>query len=84
MIGIQDRHAVDRACGIRSRSRVDDIVCADNKSDVRACKLGVDLVLVINNVVRHAGLRQQHIHMARHSSRDRVNRELDVDAAAYQ
>jgi len=84
VIGIQDRHAVDRACGIRAGDRVDDVVRADNECHVCVRKLGVDFLLVIDNVIGYAGFGQQHIHMAGHSSGDRVNRKLDVNATVFQ
>ncbi len=84
LVRIQDRHAVNRAGRICSGHRVDHVIGADHQRDIRVLELRVDFILVVNQVVGHAGLRQQHIHVAGHAPGDRVNRELHRDAALDQ
>jgi hypothetical protein len=66
------------------RPRVDDIVGADDERHVRCLELGVDVVHVVDEVVRHAGFGQQHVHVARHAARHRVDRELHLHPAVDQ
>ena len=47
-------------------------------------ELAVDLVHLLELVVGHVGLGQQHVHVARHAPGDRVDRVLDLDAALLE
>ena len=44
----------------------------------------VDVVELEDQVVGHAGLGQQHVHLAGHAAGHRVDRELDVDPGRLQ
>jgi hypothetical protein len=81
---VEDRHAVDRAGRVGLGHRVDHVVGADDERHVGVLELGVDVVHVGDQVVGHAGLGEQHVHVARHAAGDRVDRELDLDAALDQ
>ena len=80
----EDRHAVDRARLVGARHRVDDVVGADDQRHVGGLELGVDLVQVGDQVVRHAGLGEQHVHVAGHAAGHRMDRELHLHAALDQ
>jgi hypothetical protein len=45
-------------------------------------ELVVDVVELEDHVVGHAGLGQQHVHLARHAAGHRMDRELDRRPAA--
>ena len=75
-VDVEDRHPVDRALRVRPRRRVGDVVRADDEGDVGARELGVDVVHVEELRVRDVRLGEQHVHVARHPARDRVDRVL--------
>src|ERR1700744_1485884 len=79
LVGIQDRHPIDRAALVVARIGIDDIVCADDERYIGCFEFRVDFVEVRYQVVRDAGFRQQHIHVARHASCDWVNGEAYFD-----
>ena len=60
--------------------RVDDVVGADDERHVGIGEVVVDLVHLLEPVVRHVRLGQEDVHVAGHASGDRVDGELDVDA----
>src|ERR1700722_14240903 len=75
LVGVEDRHAVDRARLVVARHRIDDVVGADDQCHVGGLELGVDLVQIGYQVVRYPGLRQQHVHVAGHAAGHRMDRE---------
>ena len=84
MVGIEDRHAVDRTFRIAARDRIDDIIRADDQCGISRIKFLVDFIQVKNTIIRNAGLGQQHIHMPGHASGDRMDRELDINTIVNQ
>ena len=58
----------------------DDVVGADHERDVGLRELGVDLVHLLELVVRDVRLGEQDVHVAGHAAGDRVDRVGDVDA----
>ena len=52
--------------------------------DVGLAELAVDVFHLEHLVVRHLGLGQQHVHVARHAAGDRVDRVLHGDALLGQ
>ena len=80
-VRIENRHAVDRRCRIRARRGIHHVVRADDECHVRLRKLPVDLVHVVEPVVRYVRLGQQHVHVARHAPRDRMDGVLHLTAA---
>jgi hypothetical protein len=62
------------------RRRVGDVVGADDEGDVGLRELAVDVLQLEHFVIRHVGFGQQHVHVARHAARDRVDRVFDADA----
>jgi hypothetical protein len=47
-------------------------------------ELVVDVVELENQIVGHARLGQQNIHLSRHAAGDGMDREFDVDARGLQ
>ena len=68
-VDVEDRHAVDRRVGLVARVGVRDVVGADDERDVGAVELAVDVVHLLELVVGHVGLGEQHVHVARHAAR---------------
>ena len=73
----QNRHAADRAVGLFKRGRVHDVVGADDDGDIDVREIVVDLVHLEDDVIRHLGLGQQHVHVAGHAAGDRVDARVD-------
>ena len=84
LVGVDDRHAVDRALVVVPRRRIDDVVGADDEHDVGLRQVAVDLVHLDQRVVRDFGFGQQHVHVAGHAPGDGMDGELHVDAALGQ
>ena len=78
---MDDRHAVDRAARGRLGRRVDRVVGADHEGDVGGRHLGVGLVHLLELVVGHVGLGQEHVHVPGHAAGHRVDGEEGLDAA---
>ena len=76
LVGVDDRHAEDRAALVVPRGRIDDVVGADDERDVGLRQLGIDVVHLDERVVGNLGLGEQHVHVAGHAAGDRMNREL--------
>ena len=81
VVDLEDRHAVDRRGRRVLRRRVGHVVGADHERDVGALELGVGVVHLLELVVRHVGLGQQHVHVSRHAPGDRMDRVADLDPA---
>ena len=81
---LEDRHAVDRRARRGLRRRVHDVVRADDEDHVRGLELGVDLVHLLERLVRHVRLGEQHVHVAGHAAGDRVDAVDDVDAPGLE
>ena len=64
---------------IVERRRVHDVVGADDDRDIGLGELVVDLLHLDHDVVGHARLGEQHVHVAGQPSGHRVNREPDID-----
>ena len=60
--------------------RVHHVVGAEDDGHVGLAELAIDVFHLEHLVVRHLGLGQQHVHVARHAAGDRVDRVLDGDA----
>src|SRR5258705_12748549 len=84
LVHVEDRHAVDRGCRIRARRRVRHVVGADDQRHVGAAEFAVDLVHLLELLVWHVGLGEQHVHVARHASRDGVNGVPDLNPAVLE
>ena len=76
---MQDRHTRDRGARLH-RGRVDGVIGTDHQDDIGLVELVVDLVHLVDDVVGHAGLGEQHIHVAGQPSGNRVDRESHLDA----
>src|SRR5512137_433049 len=83
LVGLEDRHAGDRRLRVL-RGRVHDVVGAEDQRDVGLAELAVDVLHLEHLVVRHLGFREQHVHVARHAARDRVDRVLHLHAPLDQ
>ena len=84
LVDVEDRHAVDRRVADVARRGVRHVVGADDQRDVGARELAVDVVHLLELVVRDVGLGEQDVHVAGHAPRDRVDRVQDLDAAALE
>ena len=78
-VGVQNRHAVDRAGLVGAGTRIDHVVGPDDQGDVGLGEFTVDLFEVHDLVVRHPGFRQQDVHVPRHAAGHRVDGELHLD-----
>mmetsp|Transcript_52380 Transcript_52380/g.159181 ORF Transcript_52380/g.159181 Transcript_52380/m.159181 type:complete len:266 (-) Transcript_52380:254-1051(-) len=76
---LQDGHARDRAILVLLGGAVGDVVGADDHADVGLLEIRVDLIHLQHPFVRHAGLGQQHIHLAGHAARHWVDAEAALD-----
>src|SRR4051794_1165509 len=81
LVGVEDRHAVDGRARSRLRRRVDHVVGADHQDDVGVLELAVDVVHLLELLVGHLGLSEQHVHVTGHPPRDGVDRVVDLDVA---
>src|SRR5699024_4482588 len=81
---VQDGHAGDRAARVLGGIRVDGVVGADHQDDVGVGEVVVDLVELHDDVVRHLGLGQQHVHVPGQTPGDRVHGKAHVHAAVPQ
>src|SRR5450759_2180117 len=77
---LEDRHARDRAGRVLERGRVDRVVRTDDQHDIGVVEVGVDLVHLEHDVVRHLRLGEQHVHVTGEATRDRVDAEPYGDA----
>jgi hypothetical protein len=84
LVDVEDRHAVDRRLLDGAGRGVGDVVGADHERDVGARELAVDVVHLLELVVGDVGLGQQHVHVAGHAPRDRVDGVEDLDAALLE
>jgi len=73
LVGIQNQHTVDVAPRRVPGSRVDHIVGTNHQRHIGQLELVVDLVHLLELLVRHMSLREQHVHMSRHPPRHRVD-----------
>src|SRR6185437_16303777 len=80
LVGVQNRHPVDRARLVRTGHGVHDVVRANDEGYIGGLELRVDLIEIRDDVVRYTRFRQQHVHVTRHAPGHRVNRELHRDA----
>src|SRR5262249_14237528 len=80
----EHRHAGDGAVRVLGGGRVDGVVGADDEDDGGVVEVVVDLVHFQHDVVRHLGLGQQHVHVARQAPGDGVDAEPDVAAVSAQ
>src|ERR1700730_210968 len=84
LVGVENRHSVDRAGLVVARHGIDDVVGANDQGNVCGLELGVDFVQIGNEIVRDAGFRQQDVHVSGHASGDRMDSELDGHTAIEQ
>ena len=66
------------------RARIDYIVRSDHQHHVGVGEIVVQLVHFKNDVIGHLGFRQQHVHVARQATRDRMNAEAHFYALVAQ
>ena len=71
-------------CGIGLGGRVGDVVGADHEGDVGLSELAVDVLKLEDLIVGHVGFGQEHVHVARHAARDRVDGVLHLDAFLFE
>ncbi len=69
----EHRHAVDRRFRIFLGGGVGHVIGADDEGDVGLGEFGIDVLEFEHLVVRHVGFRQQHVHVAGHAARHRMN-----------
>ena len=84
LVGVEDRHAEDRRGFVGARRRIHHVIGADDERDVGVGEIVVDVLELEDEVVGHAGLGQQDVHLAGHASSHRMDRELDLDARRLQ
>src|SRR5947209_12925256 len=84
LVGIDDRHTKNRAALVVARRGVDDVVGADDETDVGLRHIGIDVVHLDERLVRDLGLGEEHVHVPGHAPCHRMDRELDVDALPGQ
>ena len=84
LLHVQNGHAVDRGALGSVGSRVRDVVCADHNGGVAVREAGVDLLHLMQLLIRHVGLGQKHVHVTGHTARDRVDGEFHVDAVGLE
>ncbi len=80
----EDRHPVDRGGGRVLGRGIGHIVGPDHERDVGARELEVRLIHVLELLVGDVGLGQQHVHVAGHAPRDRMDRVADLHAAGFE
>src|SRR5699024_703652 len=75
-IDIQDRHTINRTALLRLSSRIYHIIGPNDKHNVSGFKFRIDLFHIKKLIVWHVCFGQQHIHMAGHAARDRMDAVL--------
>ena len=84
LVDVEDRHAVDRRVRDGAGGGVGDVVGADHERDVGARELAVDVVHLLELLVRDVGLGEQHVHVAGHAAGDGMDGVEDLDAALLE
>src|SRR5690606_38335508 len=84
LVGLEDRHAGDRRLRIGLGRRVDHVVGTQNQNHVGLAEFAVDVFHLEDLLVGHFGLGQQDVHVARHTTGNRVDRVLHGDATLGQ
>ena len=84
MIHIEDRHTVDRRSLSIARSGVEDIVGSDDDDRIGIGKLIVDRLHLVETVVVYISLSEEHVHMSRHTTSDRVYGVLDLGTVSSE
>ena len=64
--------------------RIDHVVGADDVNDVGLRQLRVDVFELEDLVVGHVGLGEQHVHVAGHAARDRMDGVFHLDAGLLE
>mmetsp|Transcript_3735 Transcript_3735/g.9441 ORF Transcript_3735/g.9441 Transcript_3735/m.9441 type:complete len:215 (-) Transcript_3735:1485-2129(-) len=77
---LDHRHPRDRRRRVLLRRAVDRVIGPDHEDEVRGRELLVDFVHFVDDVVRDAGLGEEHVELPGHAAGDGVDRELHVDA----
>src|SRR5262249_46498049 len=81
LIDIENRHPKDGARLVGARSRIGDVVGANDEGDIGLREVTVDFVHVEKAIVGNVGFREQDVHVPGHATGDRMNRKLHVHAA---
>ena len=80
----EHRHAVDRRRRIVLGGGIGHVIGADDEGDVGLREFGIDVLELEHFVIGHVGLGQQHVHMAGHAPRHRMDGIFDGDARLLQ
>ena len=83
-VNVEDWHAINGAVFFVERVGVDNIVCAQNDTEVCALEFAVDLAHFKELFIGNIGFCEEHIHVSWHASGNRVNGILDADSAGFQ
>ncbi len=78
ILDIENRHAVDRRAGRRIGGGVHDVVRADDDRDIGILESFVDVLHLVEFIVRDVDLGEEHVHVTRHTPGDGVDGELHV------
>ncbi|MPM54067.1 hypothetical protein SDC9_100840 [bioreactor metagenome] len=70
LIHIQHGHPVDGGIHRIAGGRVEHVVGADHDHGIGVFEVAVDRIHLVKLLVRHVGLRQQHVHVPGHAAGD--------------
>ena len=81
---LEHRHARDDAVRVVDRGAVHRVVGTDDEHRVGLSEVLVDLLHLLDDLVRHARLGEEHVELARHAAGHGVDREAHFDAAVRE
>src|SRR6185295_9219735 len=84
LVRVDDGHSKDGTASVGAGGRIHHVVGANDEGDVALGHFGIDLVHLDQIGVRNVGFGKKDIHVARHSSGDRVDGELYRDPPFLQ
>ena len=71
-------------CGSVLADGIGHVIGADDIGDIGLREFVVDVLQLEHLVIRHVGFGEQHVHVARHAARDRVDGVFHLDAFLLQ
>ena len=84
LIHIEDWHTIDRRSLSIARSGVEDVVGPDDDNGIGIGKLIVDRLHLVEAIVVYISLGEEHVHMSRHTTSDRVDGVLDFGTVSSE
>ena len=84
LVHIQHGHAIDRRSLSLAGSRVQHVVGTNHHYGIGLAEVVVDLLHLEQFLVRHIGLSQQHVHVARHTTCHGMDGEAHAGTTVFE